>query len=599
MKKPGIIIVLAMLLSFFANGQNYKKAFKALDAKNYSYAHIQFAKAQKDIHSRSLGDYGMAIIVRSTSMRINDLYKAYKLAVNSKNYWPKCDDKLKLKYKHYFNKEKIDFEIELNDNLIFAEVQKENTIPAWNHFIKECPNSINYTQAISLRNQCAFQKAVDFNTIPTWKAFIHNYPNAEQVKEAEINLYQLAWNQCIKTISIQNLQQFIKNYPHAPQLDNAKQELLELEYKQALAINTEDAFNNFITKYPNSSQAMALQQKSIVNAYDKAKKFKTLSLCQSFLNRYPNTEYSEEIVQIRDSLAYLEAKAINTPEAYSNFINKYPNAKQVPMVMAEMGELMYSKEELMRMQAMANIRQRKLKAISAYRINPKDTSKRSLIELKRYDVFGNCVYQQNNTLPDIKEVVKYTYDNAGDKLLNKQRFINNRIQSVTSYSYNINGLEVSAKTKCNFDCIDSTGLYTDTLIYNKKRELIKHITYNSNDSIVELHNYQYNTNGYRIKEEITILSNDSLHNYNTTYNYNGNGDLIQMSKKDSQGKTVAIGSYTYDGAGHLITSTFYDAVGTIMRTYNYDSRGLLVNEIIKYEDNNGKSEVMVYRYEFL
>jgi len=73
--------------------------------------------------------------------------------------------------------------------------------------------------------------------------------------------------------------------------------------------------------------------------------------------------------------------------------------------------------------------------------------------------------------------------------------------------------------------------------------------------------------------------------------------LLQKTQKDELGTTISVGSYSYDGLGRMISSSYYDKIGTIYSTFFYDVKGILQSETINNEDNSGKEYIKVYKYE--
>jgi TolA-binding protein len=597
MNKILSLVIIGLLLSNLSIAQSYKKAFKALNNKEYTSARVQFTQAQKNINTKAIGDYGMAVIQRSTALRTDDLYSAYQNAVSAKNNWPKCSDDVKKKNKDFISEGIINGELTKIDNLLFAKVKSDGSSAAWAKFIKQCPQSIHYKEAVGLLNTAAYNKAKTFNTIPVWEEFIKKYPNTKEAAMAQENIYTLAWEKASLNPTIEKLETFISKYPQSAKVDEAKKTLIALEYKKALSINTESAFTSFIAKYPDSEQAHKLQSLGIENDYKNAVTFKKMELCNSFIAKYPNSNHIAEIKEIRDSLAFINALKLNTPEAYEDFIMNYPNSKQAAIAMSKMGNLMYSKEELKRISEKNSIKAHSLKSITAYQMNLADTSQKVLSENKKYDVFGNCTYSYSRTTPELIEVYKYSFDDAGDKLLKTQYFVNNKIKTITYYTYNVKGLPVNAQIVCNFDCLDSTADYSDTMIYNNNRSLIEMTRRNSYGKIVEQHKNSYDSRENRVLENYSVLSNDSLHSFTIKYDYDGKGLLIQKTQKDEMGNTVNVGSYSYDGLSRMISSSFYDKIGTIYYTYFYGKDGALESETISNEDNSGKKYIKVYYYE--
>lgn len=591
------LLSIVLFISQFGIAQSYKKAFKALDNKEYTSARVQFAQAKKKSNTKAIGDYGFAVIQRSTAMRTEDMFAAYTSIINARQNWAKCDNDVKKKNKDFVSEDIINEEFARIDKILFSKVKADGSSAAWEKFIDKCPQSAYVEEATNYMNEAAYKKAMSFNTIPVWQDFIKNYPNTKESSKAQDNIYELAWNEASINPSVSKLEIFIREYPNSPMINDAKALLLDMEYKKALSINTTAAFANFISKYPNSTQAKSLQSKGVENEYRNAIKFKTIALCDKFILDYPNSEYTPEISDIRDSLSYLEALKVNTSESYEQFIINFPNAKQVPEAMSKMGNLIYSKAELKSLSEKNKIKSSKLKSVNVYQINASDTSNKILTESKKYDVFGNCTYHFERVTSNLNEVYKYSYDDAGDKLLKSQYFVNNRIKTISYYSYNIKGQAINAQIVCNFDCLDSTADYSDTLIYNENRSLLEKIRRNSVGKIVEQHKYSYAQNGNLILEKYSILGGDSIHSFTTKYDYDGKGLLLQKTQTDELGTTISVGSYSYDGLGRMISSSYYDKIGTIYSTFFYDAKGILQSETVNNEDNSGKEYIKVYKYE--
>ena len=185
------LVVLLVIISQGIIAQNYKKAFNALSNKDYTKARIIFTKAQASENTRAIGDYGMAIVYYSTSLRIEDMYKSYESIVNAEENYDNCDTKVKSKNKDYFSKEKIANEIDIIDKKLFGMVKTKDDIKEYQRHINKCPDSEYNKQSIVLRDKKAFSVATDFNTIPAFEDFISKYPNSKEYTDATGDLREL------------------------------------------------------------------------------------------------------------------------------------------------------------------------------------------------------------------------------------------------------------------------------------------------------------------------------------------------------------------------------------------------------------------------
>ncbi len=582
-----------LIISQFAIGQNFKKAFKSLDAKNYTSARVVFAQAQKNPSTKSIGDYGTAVVQRNTRLRIEDMYYAFDNINNSKKTFVNCDAKIKEKYNMYFNEEVIDSEYQTIDKLLFDMVKELDAVESYDMHINKCPKSKYNMQAIDMRNAKAFSKATEFNTISAYKRFIGKYPNSDEFIQAQKLMYDMAWDECVIYNDKNNYQEFINIYPNAPQVITAETKIRKIDYKKAVGVNTQDAFDAFIAKYPNTKEANTLLSKGVIIAFLNVDKFKTITLCEDFLTQFPNTEYSSRVITIRDSLAYTAVLQKNTPEDYSQFIESYPNAIQVPSVMEKMGTLLYSKEELQNKRAKFAIKQQSISTIKVY--DSKDSNK--IIKEQHFDKFGNCIYYYEQIFGNDSEMKKYFYDDAGDNILKEQIFLNERIKSITNFEYDIKGLKISATTKCSFNCLGQSINQVDSFVYDNKRNLISKRTISADSNkLLESHTYTYDVKGNRIEEQIKRISSMEYNLYTISYNYNGKGYLLQESTKNQDGKTINVESISYDGLDKVISSSRYDARGTLMRTFFYNLKGFVENETHTFEDDNSKNQTRIWKY---
>jgi TolA-binding protein len=599
MNRIWILLILLAIFSQSIYSQSVKSAFKALDEKNYTKARLVFTQLQADAELSVLGDYGLAVVQKSTQLRKEDLQLAYQSIQSAASKWSQKEDDFRKKYAAYCTESKIETEKASIEQIAFAITKKENNVAAFQSYIDNYPKSIYRDEALTMRDAKAWQDALKFNSINAFQAFISQFPNAVQVEDARSRMLELAWNNALLVDEIEAYQAFINTYPEAPQVGEAQTKMVELEYQQAVALNSSDVFESFIQKYPQSVQASLLLKKDENNAYQNAIQFEKLELCNQYLECYPNTKNTVQVMQIRDSLAFLKASEINTPEAYQDFIMKYPKAKQCALVMGRMNSLLLSKAELQLISQKNMNRQRKLKAYTCYQKDAMDTTKKVLLLEKRFDIFGNCIYHFESSLNGKHELLKYQYDNTGDRLLKAQRFVDSRIQVVTQYNYNIKGLQETSLSNCLFDCKDSTTQYHDTLIYDAFRNLLSRTQYNAQAKKTESDIYRYNAKGELAFQTRYTYKMDSLINTNTfEFHYDGMGNLVQKTAKDKYGITVTVDSYSYDGFGQPITSTHFDSSGTLMRTYFYDERGLLKNEIMNFEDYSGKESIKIYQYQF-
>ncbi|OYT11858.1 MAG: hypothetical protein B6I18_02690 [Bacteroidetes bacterium 4572_112] len=592
-KKIQLLLIIAFI-SQTSIAQNFKKAFHALDNENYTSARVIFSPAVKNADTKAIGEYGMAAVYRGTSLRIEDNYRAYASIISAKKHYKDLDAKLKKKYSKQINEDKIDAELYMIDVSLFKMVVEIDNVKAYQKHIDNCKESRFHQKAIDLRNVKAYKAAMEFNTITAYKDFCDNYPESVQFVQAQTIMYTMAWSECEAIDKISNYKEFISKYPEAPQVYSAKEKIRKFDYQTALDIDTQTAFTAFIAKYPNSEEAKTLKGQGSKSAYANVVKFNSIPVCERFLFEYPNTDYSARVTAIRDSLAYNDATEKNTTEGYNAFIDNYPNAIQVPLVMDKLGKLLYSKEELQVKRAKFAIKHQKISSIKVYANN--ENSK--IINEKRYDIFGNCTYDYEYILDDYNEMRKYFYDNAGENVLKEQIFVNNKIQIIKEYKYDIKGLKVSAKSVCMYNCKGGAKNSVDSFYYDDNRNLISEKTISEDGKLLEIHTYTYDKRGFRIGEEYKIIAGEAYKSYKIAMTYNGKGYLIQKKTENENGETTEVESVSYDGLDKVISSSRYDMRGTLMRTFFYNVKGLVETEVHTFETDNTNKKNLVWKYEF-
>ena len=592
MIKKLLFIVVLLGIGELAISQNIKKAFKALDDNNYTSARIIFTDAIENAETKAIGEYGMAVVYRNTSLRIEDMYRAFESISSSKKDYRSCSDKIKKKYKSYVNSDIIEKESILIDELLFVQVKSKDDVSAYQKHIDLCETSKFHSQIIDLRNAKAYNIAVGYNTISSYSDFCDKYPDSKEYAQAKTIMYTMAWTKCQTKGKKKDYQEFINDYPNAPQIILAKDKLRKLEYNEALSKNTTVAFNSFIAKYPDSEEAKELKGEGAKSEYKKAEMFKSINVCESFLIRYPNSDYTARVTVIRDSLAYEAVIEKNTTEDYNLFIEKYPNAIQVPLVMAKMGNLIYTQEELQNIRAKFAIAQKNIENIKIYN----SYGGASIMQEKKFDIYGNCIYNFEQLLSDYSELSKSYFDESGDKLIKEELYVNNKIKTIANYTYDDKALISSVSTECKFNCIDNAENYVDSFSYDQNRNILSIKRYSNTAKLIESHIYTYNSKGYRITEVYKKISGDDYKTYNNTYSYNGKGYLIQKKVENEIGKTIEVESTSYDNLDNKTSYSRYDARGTQTITYVYNKKGIVDHEIVKYKHDESIEDTRNWKY---
>ena len=114
--------------------------------------------------------------------------------------------------------------------------------------------------------------------------------------------------------------------------------------------------------------------------------------------------------------------------------------------------------------------------------------------------------------------------------------------------------------------------------YNKDNKIIKRALYDSSETLINLLERGFDTNG----KEITFkaFKFDTLR-YSQKKTYDGNNRLVKITDYYNDGGVKNVSTYAYNSAGDVISKADMDELGQILRKQNigYDSEGRKVSEI--------------------
>lgn len=162
--------------------------------------------------------------------------------------------------------------------------------------------------------------------------------------------------------------------------------------------------------------------------------------------------------------------------------------------------------------------------------------------------------------------IEYTLDAAGNRIAENTKGSGGALKRTLSRVYNTLGqLATQADAQANptdftYDAVGNAKTVTDAL---------GHVTSNDYDPLNRLKRTLQDVGGIEAETKFEYDANDNLtkvidpKGLDTTYTYNGFGDLVQLSSPDT-----GVTTYTYDSAGNRASQT--DARG-ITTTYQYDA----------------------------
>lgn len=191
-------------------------------------------------------------------------------------------------------------------------------------------------------------------------------------------------------------------------------------------------------------------------------------------------------------------------------------------------------------------------------------------------VYTNFEYDSAHRLTAVSDSagnrIEYTLDAAGNRIAENTKGSTGALKRTLSRVYNTLGqLATQADAQANptdftYDAVGNAKTVTDAL---------GHATSNDYDPLNRLKRTLQDVGGIEAETKFEYDANDNLtkvtdpKGLDTTYTYNGFGDLVQLSSPDT-----GVTTYTYDSAGNRASQT--DARG-ITTTYQYDALNRLTH----------------------
>ena len=139
---------------------------------------------------------------------------------------------------------------------------------------------------------------------------------------------------------------------------------------------------------------------------------------------------------------------------------------------------------------------------------------------------------------------------------------------------------------------DKNGEIYSVCYYSPDRMFVKEVSYGCDDKVVN--NYYCNGRLYAKKEFANNLlirrisyKKNGMQAFSYEYEYNRQGQIVEITKKTSQKKLAA--NYQYDDFGRIVCRKIYlDNKGILEQTYRYD----ILDRVIDYCDENQHISVL-------
>jgi hypothetical protein len=158
-------------------------------------------------------------------------------------------------------------------NADWQKATQQNTVPAYQQFIKEHPSDARVEQARNrinaLKDEQAWSAAKSANTLDAYQQYLQQEPNGMHAADAQDKVNSLqqttAWQTAQSTNTAEGYQDFLSKYPNAPEADQAKAALKKLTgYQAVLAVVHTKAYGDKLAKTLKSKFGNELQDVVLV-----------------------------------------------------------------------------------------------------------------------------------------------------------------------------------------------------------------------------------------------------------------------------------------------------------------------------------------------
>lgn len=310
-----------LMLSFILiSACSIKKGYEALDEYNYFEAKKRFEKSLKKHESPAA--YGLSIIYFRKDNPFHNLDSAYHYSLLAVESYNQAKEKKREKWQ-----EKLSFTIEdskihreMLGDLNYDEAVKENTVDAFDFFMKKFPWSRHLKTAENKRDSLAFQTANNIATSEAYTYFLTKYGQNKWTEQAEELLEEAQYHETVIPGNTQSYMSFIQQFPDNHKVEEAQYEIYKIETQR----NNVETYFAFIQGFPNSpyvNDAWTKLYRLFIADYKR-------ETIEEFILKYPTFPFPELIE--RDLELVDETLLLYTKNGKYGFMNEVGNVKIQP-----------------------------------------------------------------------------------------------------------------------------------------------------------------------------------------------------------------------------------------------------------------------------
>jgi len=147
-----------------------------------------------------------------------------------------------------------------------------------------------------------YEKARSENTLSAYEDFLKKYPKSEHTTIINNLIDSIHFYHIKIDNSIDAYKTFIKQYPQSIYIDSVNFLMEEFYYNQAKVENSIDAYENFLKQYPQSRYNENVNSLIEKIYFTVAKDINSINAYIDFLKRYPNNHYTEEVKELLEKI---------------------------------------------------------------------------------------------------------------------------------------------------------------------------------------------------------------------------------------------------------------------------------------------------------
>lgn len=135
----------------------------------------------------------------------------------------------------------------------FKAAEDADTIPAYQSFLREHPDSQFSEKAKSRIQKKELDSAIAKNDVTVLRAYMDKYPNSHYYFKALADIERLEWEKA-KTIGTKaGYLNFVKSFPGSPLLKEARTAIEALTWDVTVKTDSQESYKIFLKQYPNST----------------------------------------------------------------------------------------------------------------------------------------------------------------------------------------------------------------------------------------------------------------------------------------------------------------------------------------------------------